>query len=78
MKGNIIMKSANRSNGKKVNLNLKNLTPNKDARGGAKFSRLSRNITQWYLLAATFLWFPWPFGDGLNMNHNEMFLADLS
>jgi hypothetical protein len=57
------MKSTKRSNGKKVNLNLKDLTLNK---------------AQWYLLGAAFLWFPWPFGDGLMNNHNEMFLADLS
>ena len=56
------MKSSNRSNGKKVNLNLKALMLNK---------------AQWYLLGA-FLWFPWPFGDGMNNNHNEMFLADVS
>jgi hypothetical protein len=64
------MKTSKRSNGKKVNLN-------KNPRRGVKFSRLSPNITQWslYLLGA-FFWFPW--GDGLNMNHNEMFLADLS
>ena len=72
------MKSSKRSNGKKVNLNLKDLTPNKGPRGGVKFSRLSPNITQWCLVG-TFLWFPWLFrGDGLNMNHNELFLADLS
>ena len=71
------MKSANRSNGKKVNPNLKNLTLNKGPRGGAKFSRLSPNITQWCLLGA-FLWFPWLFRDGLSQNHNELFLADLS
>ena len=57
------MKSSNRSNGKKVNLNIKALTLNK---------------AQWYLLGA-FLWFPWLFrGDGLMSNHNETFLADLS
>ena len=65
------MKSANRNNGKKVNLN-------KNPRRGVKFSRLSANLTQLYLLGAAFLWFPWPFGDGLSTNHNEMFLADLS
>jgi hypothetical protein len=72
------MKSSNRSNGKKVNLNLKDVTPNKGPRGGVKFSRLSPNITQLCLLG-TFCWFPWLsrlIGDGLNNNHNEMFLAD--
>jgi hypothetical protein len=62
MKGNITMKSSKRSNGKKVNLNLKALMLNK---------------AHWYLLGAC-LWFPWPIGDGLHANHNEMFLADLS
>jgi len=71
------MKSSNRSKGKKISLNLKDLTPNKDPRGGVKFSRLSPNITQWCLLGA-FLWFPWLFRDGTTINHNEMFLADLS
>jgi hypothetical protein len=57
------MKSTKRSNGKKVNRNLKALTLNK---------------AQWYLLAA-FVWFGWiPWPDGLQVNHNEMFLADLS
>ena len=71
------MKSAKRSNGKEINLNLKDLKTNKDPRGGVKFSRPSPNITLWCLLGA-FLWFPWLFGDGLQMNHNEMFLADVS
>ena len=62
MKGNITMKSSKRSNGKKVNLNFKALTLNK---------------AQLYLVGA-FFWFPWLFRDGLNNNHNEMFLADLS
>jgi hypothetical protein len=62
------MKSAKLTNGKKINLKFK----------GVKSSRLIPNITQWYLLGAAFLWFPWPFGDGLSQNHNEMFLADLS
>ena len=72
------MKSANRSNGKKVN-------PNKGPRRGVKFSHLNPNITQWCLLA-TFGLFPWlsrlfEHGrDGLLIltNHNETFLADLS
>ena len=55
---NITMKSSKRSNGKKINLKLKDLTPNKDLRGGVKFSR--------------------PSPDGLQNNHNEMFLADVS
>ena len=71
------MKSAKPTNGKKINLKFKDLTPNKDPRRGAKFSRLSPNITQWCLLGA-FLWFPWLFRDGLQQNHNELFLADLS
>jgi hypothetical protein len=74
------MKSSKRSNSKKVNLNLTDVTPNKDPRGGAKFSRLSPEITQLCLLGA-FCWFSWLsrlFGDGLQQNHNEMFLADLS
>ena len=52
------MKASKRSNGKKINLKLKDLTLNKDPRGGVKFSR--------------------PSPDGLNTNHNEMFLADVS
>jgi len=63
------MKASKRSNGKKNNLNLKDR--------GAKSSRPNVNITQLYLLGA-FLWFPWHFLDGLHMNHNEMFLADVS
>ncbi len=66
------MKSANRNNGKKVNLN-------KNPRRGVKFSRLSPAITQCCLVGAFGL-FPWlsRLFDGLEMNHNEMFLADLS
>ena len=109
------MRSTKRSNDKKIGLKPKDLTPNKDPRGGAKkfsrpsrdglqvnhnemflaerniamnkdprgsvkFSRLSSNITQCCLLGA-FVWLPWLswlFGDGLNVNHNEMFLEDLS
>ena len=74
------MKASKRSNDKKINLNLKDLTPSKDSHGGVKSSRPSLNITQLYLLGA-FLWFPWLsrlIGDGLNQNHNEMFLADVS
>ncbi len=73
------MKTSKRSNDKKTNLNLKDLTPSKDPHGGVKSSRPSPNITQWLLLGA--FWFPWLsrlIGDGLNTNHNEMFLADLS
>ena len=65
------MKASKRSNGKKTNLNLKD--------PGVKSSRPSVNIAQWYLLGA-FL-FPWLsrlIGDGMNNNHNEMFLADVS
>ena len=66
------MKSSNRSNGKKVN-------PNKNPRRGVKFSRLSPAITQCCLVGAFGL-FPWLWRmiDGLQVNHNEMFLADLS
>jgi hypothetical protein len=66
------MKSANRNNDKKVNLN-------KNPRRGVKFSRLSPGITQCCLLGAFGL-FPWlsRLIDGLTVNHNEMFLADLS
>ncbi len=71
------MKASKRSNDKKSDLNLKDLTPHKDSRGSVKSSRPSLNITQWYLLGA-FLWFPWHFLDGLEHNHNEMFLADVS
>ena len=63
------MKTSKRSNDKKINLN-------------AKSSRLSPNITQWYLMGAfLFPWLSWLFEhgrDGLQQNHNEMFLADLS
>jgi hypothetical protein len=53
---NVTMKSSKRSNGKKINQKLKDLTPNKDPRGGMR--RPSR--------------------DGTDLNHNEMFLADVS
>jgi hypothetical protein len=73
-KRKINMKSSNRSNGKKVKLNLKDRS--------VKSSRLSSNITQWYLLSAfLFPWLSWLFEhgrDGLTYNHNEMFLADVS
>jgi hypothetical protein len=73
------MKASKRSNDKKVNLNLKDSTPNKDPRGSAKSGRPSLNITQWCLLAAFWgSWLNWLFGDGLTNNHNEMFLADVS
>jgi hypothetical protein len=55
---NNAMKSSKRNNGKKVNLKLKDLTPDKNPHGGVKASRPSR--------------------DGLQMNHNETFLADVS
>ena len=109
------MKSSKRSNDKKINLKPKDLTPNKDPRGGGKkfsrpsrdglqtnhnemflaegnitmkkgprgsvkFIRLSPNITQWCVLGA-FVWLPWLswlFRDGTDLNHNEMFLADVS
>ena len=76
------MKASNHSNNKKINLNLKDSTPNKDPRGSVKSSRLSPNITQWYLLGVfLFPWLSWLFEhgrDGLTNNHNEMFLADVS
>ena len=66
------MKTSNRSNGKKANLN-------KNPRRGVQFSRLSPAITQCCLVGAFGL-FPWlsRLFDGLTYNHNEMFLADLS
>ena len=66
------MKSANRNNGKKVNLK-------KNPRRGVKFSRLSPAITQCCLVGAFGL-FPWlsRLFDGLLTNHNEVFLADRS
>ena len=73
------MKTSKRSN-KNVNLNLKDSTPNKDPRGSVKSSRLSPIITQCYLLGAL-SWLSWLFEhvrDGLEQNHNEMFLADVS
>ena len=66
------MKSSKHITGKKINLNLKD--------PGVKFSRLSPIITQCYLLGAI-SWLSWLFEhlrDGLEYNHNEMFLADLS
>src|SRR5215831_9941119 len=61
---NITMKSTKHSNDKKINRNP------------------SLNITQWYLLGAfLFPWLSWLFErgrDGLQANHNEMFLADVS
>ena len=75
------MKASKRSNDKKINLNLKD-SANKDPHGGVKSSRPSLDITQWYLLGAfLFPWLSWLFEhgrDGLNSNHNEMFLADVS
>ena len=68
------MKASNHSNSKKINLNLKD--------PGVKSSRPSVNIAQWYLMGAfLFPWLSWLFEhgrDGLQQNHNEMFLADLS
>src|SRR5262249_11747783 len=40
---NITMKSSKRSNGKRTNLNVKDLTPNKDPRAGVKFTRPTRD-----------------------------------
>jgi len=66
------MKTSKRSN-KKINLNLKD--------PGVKSSRPSLNIAQWYVLGAfLFPWLSWLLErgrDGLESNHNEMFLADL-
>jgi hypothetical protein len=68
------MKASKRSNGKKNNLDLKD--------PGAKSSRPSLNIAQWYLMGAfLFPWLSWLFEhgrDGTTVNHNEMFLADVS
>ena len=73
------MKASNHSNSKKINVNLKDLMPHKDPRGSVKSSRPSPNITQWLLLGAFwFPWLSWLFRDGLDQNHNEMFLADVS
>jgi len=58
------MKTSNRSNGKKINRNP------------------GPNIAQWYVLGAfLFPWLSWLLErgrDGLWVNHNEMFLADVS
>jgi len=71
-KRNITMKASKRSNDKNINLNPKDPS--------VKSSRLSPNIAQWYLMAAfLFPWLSWLFEhgrDGLQANHNEMFLAD--
>ena len=78
------MKASKRSNDKKIDLNLKDQTPSKDTLGGAKSSRPSLNIAQWYLLGAfLFPWLSWLFEHGrdgliITTNHNEMFLADVS
>ena len=40
-----------------------------------KLKRLALNKAQWCLLGV-FFWFPWL--HGTEVNHNEMFLADLS
>ena len=67
------MKASKRSN-KNTNLNVKDPS--------VKSSRPSPNIAQWYLMGAfLFPWLSWLFQhgrDGLNSNHNETFLTDLS
>jgi hypothetical protein len=61
------MKSAKPTNGKKINLKLKDLevTTNKDPRGGTCRKAGGDKVNR-------------PLRDGLSYNHNEMFLADLS
>jgi hypothetical protein len=92
MKGNKLMKSAEPTNGKKINLNLRDLqiNPDKDPRGGAKkISRpsrdgLSTNHNEAFLKDLTANKDPRggakkisrPTPDGLRENHNEMFLAE--
>jgi hypothetical protein len=67
------MKASKRSN-KKTNLNPKDPS--------VKPSRLSSDVTQLCLLGVfLFPWLSWLLErgrDGLQVNHNEMFLADLS
>src|SRR5215468_81145 len=89
---NITMKSTKQTNDKKVNLNLNDLTANKDPRGGMKRDSrptrngLSTNHNEMVLKDLTAN--KDPRGgmkrdsrltrNGLTVNHNEMFLADLS
>src|SRR5215467_10312006 len=85
------MKSTKQTNDKKVNLNLKDLTANKDPRGGAK--KVSRpdigliiptNHNEMFLKDLTTNKDPRagmkkdsrPPRNGLNNNHNETFLAE--
>ena len=109
---NITMKSAKSSNGKKVKVNLKDLTPNKDPRAGVKFTRpspdgLHMNHNETFLAERNNAMksskrnngkkvnlklkdltpdknphggvkASRPSRDGLQMNHNETFLADVS
>ena len=87
------MKSTKQTNDKKVNLNLKDLTANKDPRGGAK--KVSRpdigliiptNHNEMFLKDLTTNKDPRagmkrdsrPTRNGLTNNHNEMFLKDLT
>jgi hypothetical protein len=80
------MKSAN---GKKISLNVKDLTPDKDPRGGAKVIRPTRpgtdlNHNEMVLKDLTAKKDPRggvkkvsrPRPDGLSSNHNEMFLEE--
>ena len=89
---NITMKSAKQTNDKKINLNLKDLTANKDPRGGMKRDSrptrngLSSNHNEMVLKDLLVKKDPRggmkrdsrPTRNGLSNNHNEMFLADLS
>jgi hypothetical protein len=60
----------------KGNITMKSPKPTNRKKVNLNLKNLTLN-TQWYLLGA-FLWFPWLFRDGTTINHNEMFLADLS
>ena len=60
------MKASKRRNDKKINLKLKDVTPNKDPRAGT-CRKAGGDVN-----------FIRPRPDGLSTNHNEMFLADLS
>jgi hypothetical protein len=60
------MKASKRSNDKKINTKPKDLTPNKNPRGGT-CRKAGGDVN-----------FSRPRSDGLSSNHNEMFLADVS
>src|SRR5215472_7520165 len=109
-KRNITMKASKRSNDKKINLKPKDLTPNKDPRGGVKVTRpgrdgLSSNHNEMFLVERNVTMkaskrgndkkvdlklkdlapnkdpragvkVSRPGRDGLQNNHNEVFLAE--